>query len=269
MNFSARSQDTLPKFTLTQLGDDKVLIEWKNPDTSLRQISVQQSTDSLIGFKTLLNILDPRLAQNGSVIRRPMAQKMYYRLYLLYPRGRYLFTPAKRPTPQTPIATKESPPKKNTESPILTYTKPAPITVPGNQQIKLITTPIKQERSDSVSRNRPSMVQKARSELIKDPEAIKPVATNVELTTFVPSNRIYTQKDGYPYIELPAEWDLAQIEIRFFMESGQPLFELIHPSIRIFRIDKTNFSRSGWYRFEIWWKGKKMETNKLFIPLEF
>jgi len=63
--------------------------------------------------------------------------------------------------------------------------------------------------------------------------------------------------------------NLANTQIRFFTEEGHALFELINPAIRAFRIDKSNFYRAGWYRFEIWQKGKLIESNLFYLPLEF
>lgn len=228
-------QATLPDFTLERLNMDKVLVHWKNPDTSLRQLSIQQSADSLNGFKTILTVLKPQLEQNGSVISRPQASKMFYRIYLLYPLGRYVFTPSKFPTETSATA------KKN------------------------LTALQNEIQIDSSTRNNPtgSELDPAEKKNKKKPEpAPEPVK-------WVPSPYLYTQTDGFPFIKLPAEWELDQIQIRFFQENGDPLFVLNDPPIRIFRIDKTNFHRAGWYKFEIWFKGKLTDSNRFYLPLEF
>ena len=85
----------------------------------------------------------------------------------------------------------------------------------------------------------------------------------------MPSLTVFTHRDGYVFIQLPVTVNLTNTQIRFFTEEGQALFELTNPALRSFRIDKSNFYRAGWYRFEIWQKGKMTESNRFFLPLEF
>ncbi len=245
INQSVQAQDTLPSFSAYRLAADRVQIEWKNPDTSLRQLSIQQSVDSLYGFKTILTVLNPRLPQNGTVLRVPTTGKIFYRIYLLYPRGKYLFTASKSPVaPPPPPPTPPPASRKNKDS---------------------IGTRTDSTRKDTVSQQPLSTIQPGQ----ETTEKKKKTEPAPEPIRYVPSAYLFTQPDGYPFIKFPAEWDLTQVQIRFFQENGELLFALNQPPFRIFRIDKTNFHRAGWYPFEIWHKGVRIESNRFYLPLEF
>jgi hypothetical protein len=84
---------------------------------------------------------------------------------------------------------------------------------------------------------------------------------------WVPSKFVYTFKDGYIRINLPD--DEKKYSIKFFTEDNKPLFELKEVKEKSFRIDKSNFYRSGWFRFELYGDGELVEKNKFFLPREF
>jgi hypothetical protein len=265
----AGAQDTLPRFSVNKLNEDKVLIQWRNSDTSLRQLSIQQSTDSLKGFQTILTMPDPRLEANGTVINRPAAGKMFYRIYLMYPLGRYRLTTSKLPSPLPPPKPVQilpsTPELPNTPTTKLDRAKPTELPYQ-----ELIPKRNPDPGSDSLlTRNAVPKQPVAKREPNKETGEIKKPVTKTEPEKFVPSTRVYTHKDGYPFIQLPTEWDLSQVIIRFFLENGESLFEINRPPLHSFRIDKTNFHRAGWYKFEIWLKGIKIESNRLYLPMEF
>ncbi|MGZ3940025.1 MAG: hypothetical protein ACXVLT_15665, partial [Flavisolibacter sp.] len=62
---SAFSQDTLPKFTVTNAGVNRNIVGWVNTYGLVKQISVQRSFDSLTNFKTILSVADPNSRHNG------------------------------------------------------------------------------------------------------------------------------------------------------------------------------------------------------------
>ena len=264
------SQPVLPQFAVTKLGEDRILIQWKNTDTSIRQISIQQSADGGRNFRTLLNMPDPTTSENGTVINRPGASQLYYRLYLLYPRGRFVFTPIKLPTsaPQ-PSLQSVTLNQSSTETPIPSpIKKPSPY-VPGSSANATVPPIEHLVKPDSVARVRPNInplpnLKPGSGIVIK-----KPTDLPTEPIQFTPSLTVFTHRDGYVFIQLPATLNSSNAQIRFFTEEGLALFELTNPPLRSFRIDKTNFYRSGWYRFEIWQKGKMIESNRFYLPLEF
>lgn len=94
-NLSA--QDTLPKFSVKNVGNDRIIVGWINNYIDVTQISVQRSFDSVSGFKTILTVTDPYSPQNGYVDTKATNDHMFYRLYVMREQGIFLFTEAKRP----------------------------------------------------------------------------------------------------------------------------------------------------------------------------
>lgn len=94
-------QDTLPRFTLKNMGNKRIVVGWTNPFTDVVQISIQRSADSLSGFKTLLTVPDPTTLQNGYVDASAPNERMFYRLYMMREKGIFLFSDSKRPVLDT------------------------------------------------------------------------------------------------------------------------------------------------------------------------
>lgn len=94
-------QDTLPRFTLKNMGNKRIVIGWANPFSDVVQISIQRSMDSLAGFKTILTVPDPTTPQNGYVDANPAHDRMFYRLYIMREKGIFLFSDPKRPVVDT------------------------------------------------------------------------------------------------------------------------------------------------------------------------
>ena len=57
------AQDTLPKFSVKNVGNDRIIVGWINNYIDVTQISVQRSFDSVSGFKTLLTVTDPYMTR--------------------------------------------------------------------------------------------------------------------------------------------------------------------------------------------------------------
>lgn len=95
------AQDTLPKITVSQLGK-KVLISWQNPYSYLTTINIQRSGDSLKDFKTIGTVLNVTAKANGFVDPKEfIPSTQYYRLFLSFEGGNYLFTESHRPAKDT------------------------------------------------------------------------------------------------------------------------------------------------------------------------
>lgn len=91
------AQDTLPKFAVKNVGNDRIIVGWINNFIDITQISVQRSFDSVSGFKTINTVTDPYSPQNGFVDTKPTNDHMFYRLYMMKEDGSFQFTEAKRP----------------------------------------------------------------------------------------------------------------------------------------------------------------------------
>jgi hypothetical protein len=96
-----RAQDTLPKFSVKNVGNKRIIIGWTNTFESIRQISVQRSFDSLTGFKTILTVPDPTTPQNGFVDTKAINDHMFYRIYIMLEKGIFFFSDSKKPVIDT------------------------------------------------------------------------------------------------------------------------------------------------------------------------
>ena len=96
------AQDTLPKFTLVDKGNGRIIVSWTNPyRDAVHQLSIQRSTDSTRNFKSILTLPDPTVPQNGYVDTKAPAGNVFYRLFILLDSGKYQFSKSKRPVPDT------------------------------------------------------------------------------------------------------------------------------------------------------------------------
>lgn len=99
------AQDTLPRFSVRNVGNSRIIIGWVNNFETIKQISIQRSQDSLINYKTILTVPDPRAKQNGFVDLKAPNDQMFYRLYILLDQGHYLFSEVKKPRIDTTTRT--------------------------------------------------------------------------------------------------------------------------------------------------------------------
>jgi len=91
------AQDTLPKFSLKNLGNNRIIISWTNNYQRVKQISIQRSADSLKNYKTILTVPDPMNKQNGYADTKAASDNMFYRLFILLDGSMYTFSAARRP----------------------------------------------------------------------------------------------------------------------------------------------------------------------------
>jgi hypothetical protein len=106
-------------------------------------------------------------------------------------------------------------------------------------------------------------------ELTKDTTAsslTKPVVPRKP--DFIPSFYVYTNRDGYVFINLP-DADKKKYRIRFYEENDDFLFEIKSIQDPGLTLDKTNFLHSGWFKFELYNEEKLVEKNKFFLGKEF
>lgn len=85
---------------------------------------------------------------------------------------------------------------------------------------------------------------------------------------FIPSFYVYTNKDGYLFINLP---DAAKkkYHIKFYEEDDTFLFELKEIKQPALTLDKTNFLHAGWFKFELYNDEKLIEKNRFYLAKEF
>lgn len=94
-------QDTLPKISVVDRFG-KVIISWKNVyGATISNINIQRSTDSLKRFTTIGSVLNPLNSENGYVDSKSPGGKIFYRVFVAFEGGNYLFTRSYRPVIDT------------------------------------------------------------------------------------------------------------------------------------------------------------------------
>jgi hypothetical protein len=209
------AQDTLPKFSVSNAGGNRVIVGWVNNYEVVKQIGVQRSHDSLVNFKTILTVADPNAKQNGFADLKAPTDHMYYRLFVVLDKGQFFFTASKRPGIDSSRTNKE-----------------------------LITDKIQNDANPTV----------------------KPIVP--KKPDFIPSFYVYTNKDGYVFINLP-DADKKKYHIKFFEEDDSFLFEIKTIRETGLTLDKTNFMHAGWFKFELYNDDKLVEKNKFYLSKEF
>lgn len=225
-------QDTLPKFTVKNLGNDRegnpaIVISWVNKFDTLSQISIQTSHDSLKNYRTLITLADPNAKLNGFADKKAPNDHMYYRLFVVKGNGDYFFTAVKKP-----------------------YLDTAKVVTPVETVVA---------KKPEIKEKIPSD-QKEQKEQKETKEPPKPV--------FVPSFYVYTNKDGYVYINLP-DAEKQKYHIKFFEEDNTFLFEIRNVKQTGLTLDKTNFLHAGWFNFELYNDDKLVEKSKFYLAKEF
>ena len=104
------------------------------------------------------------------------------------------------------------------------------------------------------------IVKEIKNNEVKQPPVKKP--------DFVPSFYVYTNKDGYVFVNLP-DADRKKYHIKFFEENENLLFELKNIKEPALTLDKANFIHSGWFTFELYNEEKLVEKNKFYLSKEF
>jgi hypothetical protein len=291
-----KAQDTLPRFSATARGPGKILISWHNKYPVVTQISIQRSTDSLKYFTTLLTVPDPKLPENGAVDSKAPHPNFYYRLFIVFDNGQYLFTPSHRPqsvTGESEAVVREDEAAgkvlAKAVEPRIVFVDPATprqaATIKnlsgahGTAQIsnEAYSATINIRRGDSIIGRltarqiqsfRDSILNRTRDTLVfidGDTLLVKPF---VPIEVYKVSTYVYTGRYGNIHVSLP-EAGRRHFSVKFFDENNRLMFELSEIKDPSLILDKTNFQHAGWFRFELYDGDQLKEKNKLFIPKEF
>lgn len=194
------AQDTLPRLTVVNVSNH-ILISWTNLYFNLTTINIQRSFDSTKNFRTIGTILDVKNKINGFADNKPPYNKMFYRVFISFEGGTYLFTKSYRPVIDT----------------------------------------------------------------LKALPDLKNLQQSTVLPWFVPSTRVYTGIDNNIIISLP-DAEKKKYTLKFFEESGTPLFEINKITEPYLTLEKVNFFHSGIFNFELFDDGILIEKDKVFIP---
>ena len=95
------AQDTLPGISVKNR-DGKIIISWKNGyGAKINNINIQRSYDSIKRFSTIGSILNPMNKENGFVDSKSPGGRIFYRVFVAFDGGGYLFTRSYRPVMDT------------------------------------------------------------------------------------------------------------------------------------------------------------------------
>lgn len=233
VSFASNAQEILPKVSVFQLGD-KVIVSWKNDyQQSVEALTIQRSYDSLKNFTTIGSVLNPQNKENGYADANPPYNRMYYRVFVTFEGGSYVFTPSVKPVKDSLSRGANS---------MVRY--PWQLSAPPNEKNSIVSTP---EPVFDLPPTNPALPTKPESGI-----------------TF-PSKWIYTAKDNNVVLHLP-EANSKKYKAVFYDELERKVFELTNLNEEYLIIEKVNFVRSGWYYFELFDNGKLIEKNKFFVP---
>ncbi|MEO6233275.1 MAG: hypothetical protein ABJB11_24035 [Ferruginibacter sp.] len=95
------SQDTLPRISVKNQSG-KIIISWQNNyGASITNINIQRSTDSIKRFYTIGTVLNPMNKENGYVDAKSPLGRIFYRVFVAFEGGDYVFSKSYRPVPDT------------------------------------------------------------------------------------------------------------------------------------------------------------------------
>lgn len=239
------AQDTLPIFTVKNFGKKRIIVSWKNNYPLVKQIGIQRSSDSLRFYKTILTVIDPMLPENGYFDNKAHTDSMFYRLFIVFDKGEFIFTDPQRPLLDTS--------KK--------FIVEALIDEKNNLTNKKLGTTEQLYNNIIFKSTDSTIIINPYDSLLLEKQTIKPYI-------YAPSMYVFTQKDGYIQINLP-EAETKNYSIKFFEEDDRFLFEIkeiLKPNLKI---DRTSFYHSGWFKFELYENKKLFEKHKFFLAKDF
>lgn len=141
------AQDTLPKISVTQIGN-KVLVSWTNPFTSLTTINIQRSFDSLRNFTTIGSVLNVKAFTNGYVDSKEFIPSQYYRLFISFEGGTYIFTASHKPVTDTTKAVSSI--SDVQQAPVQTWFIPSKHIYTGKENNVIISLPDVEKKKYSI-----------------------------------------------------------------------------------------------------------------------
>lgn len=260
------AQQILPGITVKNY-NGKIIVSWKNQyPVEVKTINIQRSFDSSKNYNTIGTVLAPQSTENGFVDEKPPYNKMYYRLFISFDAGNYIFSDPVRPVKEQP----QPSPMITQDVTIVPFKKDdgTIAQVKESKKESVIKTELSAEKKDE-----PPITKKGKK--LKDPVAknkkgkkpveskTDPVVTDENAVSY-PSRRIYTAKDNNVIINLP-HFESRKYTVKFFTEDDRPLFELNRIKEEYLIVEKMNFLRAGLFYFELYENGKMIERNKFFI----
>jgi hypothetical protein len=223
------AQDSLPDFSVRNVGKNRIIISWLNKYQVVKQISIQRSADSLKNYRTILSVPDPMNRENGYVDTKAANDSQFYRLFIVLDGASFIFSKSRRPE----IDSGQT----------------------ADAQQKRLLDPFSREI------NKPA-------KLIDSSLIVNAKDTKLKPDIFVPSLFVYTARDGNVHLNLPGA-DSSKYSVKFYDDKENFLFEIRNLKDQSLIVDKANFYHAGWFSFELFLNDKLKERNKFFLQKEF
>lgn len=235
----------------------KIILSWFNQSSKpIQNIAIQRSYDSLKNFTTIGSVLNPQNIENGFADNNPPYRKMYYRVFVAFEGGSFEYTKSLSAKYETSF-------KLDLEKSKNATTFLYPIRDKGELPISSI--PSISKKLNPVS-STPHEKDKIGNPTIKiDPAKNGDVKVENSIDKPYPSLKVFTAKTNAVTIEIP-DYENRKYVVRFYTEGNDFLFELNKITSPKLYIDKVNFERSGWFKFELFEDGKLIERNRIYIP---
>lgn len=225
-SFTVSAQETLPNISVRASGNN-VIVSWKNAyKVPISNLLIQRSYDSLQNYTTIGSVLSPGNEENGYSDVNPPYNKMYYRAFVVFEGGSYIYSLPTRPQKDDPV-----------------YVK----TIDGRDSL------VVQERQEL----QPWQINPA----LDSNYIIVPGLPNVKPQI----KRIMASADNSIMLALPAA-ETKKYKVRFYDENEKLVFELNNIKDEFLVIEKVNFRHSGMFRYEILEDGIVIEKNSVFVP---
>ena len=235
------AQAVLPEFSVKN-NKGKISVSWQNKYTKpVKGITVQRSFDSIKNFTSITTVPDPKVLVTGFADINVPYTKMFYRLFIVFDSGVYIFTPSQKPESDSGFDLAKAIKKITDEN-------------RAQNQKSVKATKAVQEKDMVPENNSDSQTVTTATEILSKKEVI-----------IYPSQLIYTSKDNNIVINLP-DFELNKYIVKIFEEDNKLLFELNKLTEGYLVIEKVNFLHAGWFYFEIYDQGVLLEKNKFFIP---
>jgi hypothetical protein len=266
---STRAQDSLPNFSV-DVRNGAIIIGWINPYNDIAQLIIQQSKDSISGFRSIVTMPDPAAVTNGFAYKKPYSENYYYRIFYLRSGSRYMFTAPKKPSPEIKQIAQKPIQDKVAEN-LITSPKQVDSIIKSNPSI---VTDIKKglkadsvvlEKIDSVFRVNPEKAMKIIRYVGQVASPLQKIDHTTKDDIFNPSGFIFTNNEGNLVIALP---DVHKKKFSLYVQTkeGTPVFEMKNIKEPLLQIDKSNFYKSGWFKYELYEAGRLREKNRFYIP---
>jgi hypothetical protein len=276
LTISVVGQDTLPALKVRNKSG-KVIISWTNPYDDVVLINIQRSSDSLKNFKTILTVADPNAITNGYLDAKAPNTSQFYRLFVQQSQGKFFFTDAYKPFLDTAKAkpksaappvvkqketVKQETPKTENQAVIPRASESTLQNPPASTVIKTSSTVGPVEKQSQPEKITNTKLKFSNTRQIGDTQKIEaPKARELK----PPPAFVYTNGQGQVVVVLPEE-KRNLYTLKFFTESGTPVFTLNKIRDTHLTIEKTNFHSAGWYRCDLYENDKFRERYRVNIP---